>query len=208
MEVSAVLPATEQPAVPGAISESVIKEARFPQKFLWGAATASYQVEGAWNEDGKGESIWDRFAHTPGKIDNHETGDVAADHYHLYKEDVGLMKELGAKAYRFSISWPRIFPDGAGASNPKGIDFYSRLVDGRFPKYRDVIPAKAEKSIDLVVGQFYQAIRQAQIVTEEDSRGVDFKFASGLLTLTSKSADVGQSVIQLPISYDSSELAM
>jgi DNA polymerase-3 subunit beta len=85
---------------------------------------------------------------------------------------------------------------------------YCRLVDGRFPKYRDVIPTKAEKSIDLVVGPFYSAIRQAQIVTEEDSRGVDFKFASGLLTLTSKSADVGQSVIQLPISFEGNELAI
>jgi DNA polymerase-3 subunit beta len=85
---------------------------------------------------------------------------------------------------------------------------YSRLVEGRFPKYRDVIPTKAERSIDLVVGPFYSAIRQAQIVTEEDSRGVDFKFASGLLTLTSKSADVGQSVIQLPISFEGSELAI
>ena len=101
----------------------------FPEGFVWGTATASYQIEGAWNEDGKGESIWDRFAHTPGKIDNGDTGDVAVDHYHRYKEDVRLMKELGAKAYRFSISWPRIFPDGAGASNPKGLDFYNRLVD-------------------------------------------------------------------------------
>jgi DNA polymerase-3 subunit beta len=85
---------------------------------------------------------------------------------------------------------------------------YCRLVEGRFPKYRDVIPAKATTSVDLVVAPFYSAIRQAQIVTEEDSRGVDFKFASGLLTLTSKSADVGQSVIQLPISYDGAELAI
>ncbi len=85
---------------------------------------------------------------------------------------------------------------------------YSRLVEGRFPKYRDVIPSKAEKSIELLVGPFYSAIRQAQIVTEEDSRGVDFKFSTGLLTLTSKSADVGQSVIQLPISYDGGELAI
>ena len=82
----------------------------FPEGFLWGTATASYQIEGAWNEGGKGESIWDRFAHTPGKIDNGDTGDVAADHYRLYKDDVRLMKALGANAYRFSISWPRIFP--------------------------------------------------------------------------------------------------
>jgi beta-glucosidase len=102
---------------------------RFPEGFLWGTATASYQIEGAWNADGKGESIWDRFAHTPGKIKNNDTGDVALDHYHRYKEDVQLMKALGAKSYRFSISWPRIFPDGTGTPNPKGLDFYDRLVD-------------------------------------------------------------------------------
>ncbi len=102
---------------------------RFPDGFLWGTATAAYQVEGAWNEDGKGESIWDRFAHTPGKIKDGDTGDVADDHYHRYKEDVQLMKALGANAYRFSISWPRVFPDGTGAPNPRGLDFYSRLTD-------------------------------------------------------------------------------
>jgi beta-glucosidase len=101
----------------------------FPDGFLWGTATASYQIEGAWKEDGKGESIWDRFAHTPGKINNNDTGDVALDHYHRYKEDVQLIKALGAKTYRFSMSWPRIFPEGIGAPNLKGLDFYSRLVD-------------------------------------------------------------------------------
>ena len=98
----------------------------FPENFIWGAATASYQIEGAWNEDGKGESIWDRFSHTPGKILNNDTGDVADDHYHRYTEDVALMKELGLKAYRFSISWPRILPKGLGKVNQPGIDFYSR----------------------------------------------------------------------------------
>jgi beta-glucosidase len=101
----------------------------FPKGFYWGTATASYQIEGAWNEDGKGPSIWDVFAHTPGKIKNDDTGDVAIDHYHGYKEDVKIMKDLGANAYRFSISWPRIFPNGTGQPNPKGIDFYNRLVD-------------------------------------------------------------------------------
>jgi beta-glucosidase len=101
----------------------------FPDGFLWGTATASYQIEGAWNEDGKGKSIWDRFSHTPGKIKNNDTGDVALDHYHRYKEDVQLIKALGVKTYRFSISWPRIFPQGTGAPNLKGLDFYSRLVD-------------------------------------------------------------------------------
>jgi beta-glucosidase len=101
----------------------------FPHDFLWGTATSAYQIEGAWNEDGKGESIWDRFVHTPGMIDNNETGDVALDHYHRHAGDVQAMKALGAKAYRFSISWPRIFPQGTGQPNAKGLDFYDRLVD-------------------------------------------------------------------------------
>ena len=102
----------------------------FPKGFFWGTATAAYQIEGAWNEDGKGKSIWDTYVHTPGKIKNGDTGDIANDHYHRYKEDVAMMKrEIGANAYRFSISWPRIFPDGTGTPNPKGVDFYSRLVD-------------------------------------------------------------------------------
>jgi beta-glucosidase len=103
---------------------------QFPNDFVWGAATASYQVEGAWNKHGKGESIWDRFAHTTGKINNNDTGDVADDHYHLWKKDIGLMKRLGLKGYRFSISWPRVLPIGRGKVNQKGLDFYSRLVDG------------------------------------------------------------------------------
>jgi beta-glucosidase len=102
---------------------------QFPKGFFWGTATAAYQIEGAWNEDGKGPSIWDTYAHTPGKIKNGDTGDVANDHYHRYKEDVKLMKDLGATAYRFSISWPRVFPEGTGQPNAKGLDFYSRLVD-------------------------------------------------------------------------------
>lgn len=104
-------------------------ERLFPKEFLWGAATASYQVEGAFDEDGKGESIWDRFSHTPGKVLNGDTGDVACDHYHRYRDDVKLMRNLGLKAYRFSISWPRIFPSGGGRPNQKGLDFYRSLVD-------------------------------------------------------------------------------
>ena len=102
----------------------------FPKGFYWGTGTSSYQIEGAWKEDGKGESIWDRYAHTPGHIKNNDTGDVANDHYHSYKEDVALMKrEIGANAYRFSVAWPRIFPEGTGQPNRKGLDFYNRLVD-------------------------------------------------------------------------------
>src|SRR6266851_3181034 len=101
----------------------------FPNGFLWGTATSAYQIEGAVNEDGRGPSIWDRFAHTRGTISDHCNADTATDHYHLYKEDVQLMKALGAKAYRFSIAWPRVFPEGAGTPNPKGLDFYNRLLD-------------------------------------------------------------------------------
>jgi beta-glucosidase len=101
----------------------------FPKGFMWGCSSSAYQIEGAWNEDGKGESIWDRFSHTPGRIRTGETGDVACDFYHRYREDVAIMKELGLKGYRFGISWPRVFPEGKGAINEKGLDFYSRLVD-------------------------------------------------------------------------------
>ena len=101
----------------------------FPEEFVWGTATSSHQIEGAWNQDGKGESIWDRFGHTPGRIIDGSNADAACDHYHRYREDVRLMSDLGLKAYRFSISWPRIFPSGRGPVNPKGLDFYERLVD-------------------------------------------------------------------------------
>jgi beta-glucosidase len=102
---------------------------QFPQDFVWGAATASYQIEGAWNEDGKGESIWDRFSHTPGKVQDGDTGDVACNHYHRWADDLALIKNLGLKAYRFSIAWPRILPDGRGRINQSGLDFYNRIVD-------------------------------------------------------------------------------
>ena len=102
----------------------------FPENFIWGAATAAYQIEGAWNKHGKGESTWDRFTHTPGKIRNNHTGDVADDHYRLWKKDIGLMQKLGLQAYRFSISWPRVLPTGRGKVNQKGLDFYNKLVDG------------------------------------------------------------------------------
>jgi beta-glucosidase len=102
---------------------------QFPNGFLWGCATAAYQIEGGAKEGGRGPSIWDTFSHIPGKVHNNETGDVADDDYHRYKEDIQLLKSLGAKIYRFSVSWPRIFPEGTGAPNPQGIDFYSRLVD-------------------------------------------------------------------------------
>lgn len=102
---------------------------QFPKEFIWGAATASYQIEGAWNEDGKGESVWDNYAHKPYRIDNRDTGDVACDHYHHMPEDITLMKTLGLQSYRFSVSWPRILPEGLGRVEPRGLDFYDRLVD-------------------------------------------------------------------------------
>ncbi|HEY1657742.1 MAG TPA: GH1 family beta-glucosidase [Candidatus Sulfotelmatobacter sp.] len=102
---------------------------RFPAGFMWGCATASYQIEGAVNEDGRKPSVWDTFSHTPGKTYHGETGDVADDSYHLYKEDVRLLKSLGVKCYRLSIAWPRVFPDGTGQPNPKGLDYYNRVVD-------------------------------------------------------------------------------
>ncbi|KAM3571215.1 hypothetical protein VYU27_006732 [Nannochloropsis oceanica] len=105
------------------------KDTKFPAEFAWGTATSAYQIEGAWDEDGRGESIWDTFAHTKGKVEGNQNGDVACDHYHLYKEDVALMKELGIKHYRFSISWSRIIPDGTGNVNFKGLEWYSGLVD-------------------------------------------------------------------------------
>lgn len=101
----------------------------FPHDFLWGAATSAYQIEGATHEDGRGLSIWDRFAATPGRTDNGDTGDSAIDHYHRMEQDVALMADLGLNAYRFSIAWPRIFPNGTGAVNPAGLAFYDRLVD-------------------------------------------------------------------------------
>ena|SRR5208282_3105781 len=101
----------------------------FPDGFVWGVATASYQIEGAVSDDGRGESIWDRFARTSGKIKNGETGDIAVDHYHRYREDIAIMKEIGVKGYRFSLAWPRIQPSGQGRPNQKGLDFYNRLVD-------------------------------------------------------------------------------
>lgn len=101
----------------------------FPKDFIWGVATSSYQIEGAANEDGRGVSIWDTFCATPGKVANGDSGEVANDHYHLYESDVALMKSMGVKAYRFSISWPRLFPNGDQIREQRGFDFYNRLID-------------------------------------------------------------------------------
>jgi beta-glucosidase len=109
--------------------EQLMVARTFPKDFVWGSATASYQIEGAVHEDGRGTSIWDTYSHTPGRTLNGDTGDVAADHYHRWEEDLGHIKSLGLDAYRFSIAWPRVQPGGSGAFNQAGIDFYSRLVD-------------------------------------------------------------------------------
>ena len=101
----------------------------FPADFAWGFAASAYQIEGAAAEDGRGPSIWDTFARQPGAIADGSTGDVACDHYHRYPEDVRLMADLGARAYRFSVSWSRVLPTGTGAVNQRGLDFYERLVD-------------------------------------------------------------------------------
>jgi len=116
-------------SLPGEIAAGEIAAARFPKDFLWGTATSAYQVEGAWNADGKGESIWDRYAHTPGTIQGGATGDVACDQYHRFKDDIALMKQLHLKSHRFSISWPRVLPSGTGALNQKGLDYYKRFTD-------------------------------------------------------------------------------
>jgi beta-glucosidase len=113
----------------GALALPNESRATFPKGFLWGTATSAYQIEGAVDVDARGPSIWDRFVRLNGKIVDQSTADVANDHYHRYKEDVQLIKELGVKAYRFSIAWPRVFPEGIGEPNPKGLDFYNRLLD-------------------------------------------------------------------------------
>jgi len=117
------VPVVERAAQAAALPTSASRS--FPAGFLWGTATASYQVEGAVAEDGRLPSIWDTFSHTPGKVANSATGDIADDHYHRYKDDVQLMKALGVKAYRFSIAWPRVFPSGSGA--PRSEEHTSEL---------------------------------------------------------------------------------
>ncbi|MFJ8932328.1 GH1 family beta-glucosidase [Streptomyces sp. NPDC102364] len=108
---------------------SALDVSAFPHDFLWGTATSAYQIEGAVAEDGRAPSIWDAFAHTPGKIDGGDDGDTACDHYHRWREDIGLMRQLGTNAYRLSVAWPRVVPGGDGPVNPKGLAFYDELID-------------------------------------------------------------------------------
>jgi len=126
---AAGMPISIASAKPGKSKKFSPDNFAFPPDFWWGAATAAYQIEGAASEDGRKPSVWDTFSRVPGHVKNGDTGDVACDHYHRFKDDVKLMAELGIKHYRFSISWPRIIPDGRGAVNEKGVDFYRRLTD-------------------------------------------------------------------------------
>ena len=137
-------------------------EASFPKGFFWGTATAAYQIEGAWNEDGKGESIWDRFAHTPGKIKNGDTGDVACDSYHRWREDIALMRAMNLNSYRFSVAWPRIQPPGSGAVNSKGMDYYNRLVDA-------LLEARIRPLVTLYHWDLPQALEDAGGWTSRDT---------------------------------------
>ncbi len=125
----------------------------FPKGFIWGSAASAYQIEGAWNEDGKGPSIWDEFSHRPGKVTNNENGDVACDHYHRWREDLDLMQALGLKAYRFSISWPRVLPAGSGRINKPGLDFYDRLVDGLLARGIEPFPTLYHYDLPLALHQ-------------------------------------------------------
>ncbi|QQE10212.1 beta-glucosidase [Planctomycetota bacterium] len=125
----------------------------FPNDFLWGAATSAYQIEGAWNADGKGESVWDDFCHTPGNVKNNHTGDVACDHYHRYQEDVDHMQYIGLKGYRFSLNWTRILPNGIGHINQAGLDFYSRLIDS-------LLSADIDPCVTLFHWEYPRALQQ------------------------------------------------
>lgn len=141
---------TVEPANLNNIEE--VKASQFPAGFTWGTATAAYQIEGAWNEDGKGASIWDTFSHTPGKIEDSSTGDVTDDHYHRWREDIKLMQQLNLQAYRLSTSWPRVLPQGKGQVNQRGLDFYDQLVD-------DLLAANIQPFITLYHWDLPQALQ-------------------------------------------------
>jgi len=127
-------------------------EIQFNKDFKWGAATAAYQIEGAYNKDGRGLSIWDTFSHTKNNVLNNDTGDEACDHYNKYEEDIELMKAMGLETYRFSIAWPRIFPKGTGEINERGLEFYDNLIDS-------LVAAGIEPAITLYHWDLPQALQ-------------------------------------------------
>jgi beta-glucosidase len=147
----------------------------FPPGFLWGAATAAYQVEGAVKEDGRGESVWDRFCATPGAIHGGDTGEVACDHYHRWKDDVENMRDLGLSSYRFSTAWPRLFPGGRGRLNRKGLDFYESLVDA-------LLAARIRPALTLYHWDLPQALQEAGGWTNRDTASWFAEYAACLFT--------------------------
>ncbi len=147
----------------------------FPREFLWGAATAAYQIEGAVREDGRGESIWDRFCGVPGAVSNGDTGEVACDHYHRWRDDVENMRDLGLTAYRFSVAWPRLFPQGRGKLNRKGLDFYESLVDA-------LLAARIRPVITLYHWDLPQALQDGGGWTNRDTASWFAEYAACLFT--------------------------
>lgn len=143
-----------------------IKKEQFPKDFLWGSASAAYQIEGAYNEDGKGPSVWDEFSKIEGKTFKGTNGDVAVDHYHRYKEDVALMAKMGLKAYRFSVSWSRVLPDGKGEVNEKGLQFYSDLVDELIKHNIEPIVTLYHWDLPLKLQESYQGWESRDIIED------------------------------------------
>src|SRR5699024_4362811 len=138
----------------------------FPDNFLWGSASAAYQVEGAHDEDGKGPSVWDNFVRIPGKTFKETTGDVAVDHYHRYKEDVALMAKMGLKSYRFSIAWTRIFPEGRGEINQQGLQFYMDLVDELIANHIEPVVTLYHWDLPQALEEEYQGWESRQIIED------------------------------------------
>ena len=143
----------------------------FDKNFVWGCASSAYQIEGAWNEDGKGENTWDRYCHEEGHILNGDTGDVACDFYHRYKEDIALMKQMGVQAYRFSLNWSRILPEGVGKVNQKGIDFYNAVID-------ELLKNGIEPYITLFHWDYPQALQDRGGWVNEESIGWFAEYAA------------------------------